>query len=886
MSSLRLASSFAAAALVVFAGQAHAQTNITRWNFNTDSFTPQTGAGTITTFALPGATAPTLLFDGGGAGGQPTGSSDTATTNRALRMNGNSPAGAATGDRGAEFRTSTVGFNAVTFSWDQRHSSTSARWMGVWYSTDAGVTYTAGPVFEAITGDAWTNGRVFDLSAIPAANNAPDLRIRVAPAHTPGTSPSAFSAATIGGVFGVGGNTYRLDLVTFAGAPQSATPITATAALSPTAACNTGGSVQLIVAVTPGLNPASTSVLVTANLTAIGGGSSVTLTSPNNDNTYVGNFNVPPGTSTGPKNIAISISDAQSRTASISTALTVAPCDVASIAPIVIAEVFGGGSQAGPPAAPFNADYAVLFNRAGFAVDLSGYSLQYSSNTNVAGFDSVNNFVALQGVIDPGSYYLIAFGQPGTIGSSLPTPDVTIPIGRGGASTTSGRFALVNGLGLAGSNCAGPTIFDLVSYGTTICWEGAGSGPAGATNLAVARKQSGAQDSNQNFNDLITQSPNPRNRASGDRLSSSLSLTESAICNSSPTVLGVNVTQAPTSTNIAVTADLSQLGQSAATPIAFGPNGYEITITPAPGTPSGNKRIRVTTADAQGRTSISDTILLTAGECASSTAPVVISAIFGGGNNAGALWNCDLVELFNRSQNPVDISNWSLQYASATGASVSSVIPLSTLASLATIPAGGYRTLRMSTAGTANGLTPSVDAVAVPLTSMDNNFARLALVDNITNIGNNFGAASVIDFVGYGINSLNFEGTGPTPTIDNTTWVVRKQGGCQDTNNNNVDFYFEPTGLARTSTDPINVCAIVPPAACLADVASDSLDTTRNPNNSVGSEDLDAFIAGFIADNATISDVASDSLDTAFNPNGSVGSEDLDAFIASFIAGC
>jgi len=75
------------------------------------------------------------------------------------------------------------------------------------------------------------------------------------------------------------------------------------------------------------------------------------------------------------------------------------------------------------------------------------------------------------------------------------------------------------------------------------------------------------------------------------------------------------------------------------------------------------------------------------------------------------------------------------------------------------------------------------------------------------------------------------------------------------------------------------------PPICLADVASDSLDTTRNPNGSIGPEDLDAFIAGFVASNLDIADVASDSLDTTFTPNGQVGPEDLDAFIASFIAG-
>jgi len=86
-----------------------------------------------------------------------------------------------------------------------------------------------------------------------------------------------------------------------------------------------------------------------------------------------------------------------------------------------------------------------------------------------------------------------------------------------------------------------------------------------------------------------------------------------------------------------------------------------------------------------------------------------------------------------------------------------------------------------------------------------------------------------------------------------------------------------------TSDDEMTITI---PSACLADVASDGLDTTYTPNGSVGPEDLDAFISGFIAGNAAVADVASDGLDTTRNPNGSVGSEDLDAFIGSFIAGC
>jgi len=49
-------------------------------------------------------------------------------------------------------------------------------------------------------------------------------------------------------------------------------------------------------------------------------------------------------------------------------------------------------------------------------------------------------------------------------------------------------------------------------------------------------------------------------------------------------------------------------------------------------------------------------------------------------------------------------------------------------------------------------------------------------------------------------------------------------------------------GFARTNPAALSVATIF----CLADVASDGLDTTYNPNGSVGPEDLDAFIAAFI----------------------------------------
>src|SRR5689334_11486924 len=46
---------------------------------------------------------------------------------------------------------------------------------------------------------------------------------------------------------------------------------------------------------------------------------------------------------------------------------------------------------------------------------------------------------------------------------------------------------------------------------------------------------------------------------------------------------------------------------------------------------------------------------------------VVVSQLFGGGGNGGAPYRNDYVELFNRGSTAVDVTGWSVQYATATG---------------------------------------------------------------------------------------------------------------------------------------------------------------------------------------------------------------------------
>ena len=52
---------------------------------------------------------------------------------------------------------------------------------------------------------------------------------------------------------------------------------------------------------------------------------------------------------------------------------------------------------------------------------------------------------------------------------------------------------------------------------------------------------------------------------------------------------------------------------------------------------------------------------------ASSPGDLLISQVYGGGGETGSIWNSDFVELTNRGDNSVDLSEWSLQVAPARG---------------------------------------------------------------------------------------------------------------------------------------------------------------------------------------------------------------------------
>lgn len=176
-------------------------------------------------------------------------------------------------------------------------------------------------------------------------------------------------------------------------------------------------------------------------------------------------------------------------------------------ASVVISQIYGGGGNSG---APFRNDFVELFNRSTSAVDLTGWSLQY---TSAAGSSWGSQKTGLSGILEPGRYLLVQMASGGATGNPLPAADIA---GSTNLSATAGKLALVNGgASLPAVACpSDASIVDLVGYGSTAnCFEGATAAPAPSNTSAVIRAGQGCTDTDGNGTDLMLGTPAPRNSA-------------------------------------------------------------------------------------------------------------------------------------------------------------------------------------------------------------------------------------------------------------------------------------------------------------------------------------------------------------------------------------
>src|SRR5262249_1624327 len=169
-------------------------------------------------------------------------------------------------------------------------------------------------------------------------------------------------------------------------------------------------------------------------------------------------------------------------------------------------QIYGGGGNAG---ATYRNDFIELFNRGTTAVNLAGWSVQYSSAAGTTW-----QATALSGTLQPNQYYLVQenAGAGGT--TALPASDASGTIN---LSATAGKVAVVQTAPLLGGGCpTASAIVDLVGFGSSAsCFEGTGPSSAPSNTTAARRTggSGGCTDANNNASDFFIGAPVPRNTA-------------------------------------------------------------------------------------------------------------------------------------------------------------------------------------------------------------------------------------------------------------------------------------------------------------------------------------------------------------------------------------
>jgi hypothetical protein len=200
---------------------------ITRWDFNeTENYPPTAPApfvGNGTATALMAVTQTNFLF-ATGAIADPAFITDDQF-NEGWEVQDGPPQGTLNKQVGFQYNVSTVGYQGIELSWQERHSATASKYMRVQYSTD-GVTFNDGPVvsYSAV---AYTYSQA-DLSGYAGINNNPNAAFRVVmevEGTAIGTSSTNYDGTSSTYGSGSSGGTIRQDLMTFWGSVQPNNPV-------------------------------------------------------------------------------------------------------------------------------------------------------------------------------------------------------------------------------------------------------------------------------------------------------------------------------------------------------------------------------------------------------------------------------------------------------------------------------------------------------------------------------------------------------------------------------------------------------------------------------------------------------------------------------------
>jgi Lamin Tail Domain len=214
-------------------------------------------------------------------------------------------------------------------------------------------------------------------------------------------------------------------------------------------------------------------------------------------------------------------------------------------------------------------------------------------------------------------------------------------------------------------------------------------------------------------------------------------------------------------------------------------------------------------------------VLLLAAGAQGASSDVVISQVYAGGGNSGATYTNDYVELLNRGSSAVDLSGWTVQYATAAGSSWQTT-PLS-----GSLQPGRYYLVQLASSAAVGAPLPASDAIGT--SNLAASGGKVALVRDATALacGATAGSCSAVpavaDLLGYG-SASDYEGASPASALSNTTAAVRAGGGCVDTDSNSADFASGTPAPRNTGSTAASCGTAPPPGATASAAASVDLD--------------------------------------------------------------
>lgn len=206
-------------------------------------------------------------------------------------------------------------------------------------------------------------------------------------------------------------------------------------------------------------------------------------------------------------------------------------------------------------------------------------------------------------------------------------------------------------------------------------------------------------------------------------------------------------------------------------------------------------------------------ILVLASQAFAVSADVRIAQVYSGGgsSSATAAFKKDYVVLFNNAGTDINISNWAVEYASATGTWGSAATNYFVFPANTWIAGCSYLLVACGAAGTGGADLPMTPDFLTTNMNMSGTAGKVGLF-NALNVAAACGAetpGTLVDKMAWATGTCP-EGASVTGTINVTTAFVRGGNGALDTDNNATDFSIVPAPVPFYSATPATACQPVP----------------------------------------------------------------------------